>query len=183
LCKEMNDEDFTAQLDVSLATLALVEKRYSDGEALARQGVAGYEKANATPNVAWSQAVLARNLLGSGNLVEAQSAAGKAMALSRQTTGLTPRFEAVLADARVKAKSGKWAEARQELESILTSTRKLGYRPYEYQARLALAEIELWAGSPSAGAHLAAIENDARAHGLLLIANQAHALSQPNTML
>jgi serine/threonine protein kinase/tetratricopeptide (TPR) repeat protein len=178
LCKEMNDEDFTAQLDVSLATIALVEKRYSDGTALARQAVMGYEKAHSAANVAWSQAVLARNLLGLGKLEEAQGAATKATALSQQTAGLTPRFEAVLADARVKAKSGKAGEARKELESMLASTRKFGYRSYEYQARLALAEIELWSGLPSAGAHLAALETEARTHGLLLVANQAHTLLQ-----
>ena len=84
----------------------------------------------------------------------------------------------MLADARVKARSGKAGEARKELDSMLASARKFGYRPYEYQARLALAEIELWSGSSSAGAHLAALETEARTHGLLLVANQAHALLQ-----
>jgi len=178
ISKEIDNDDLIAQLEASLASIDLAEKKYSDGEALARQAAALYEKTNYPAGVAWSQAVLARNLLGSRNLTEAQTVAGKAIALSRQTPGLPPRFEAVLADARVKARVGKWAEAHHELESVLASARKFGYRPYEYEARLALAEIELWSGSASARAHLTSLETDARAHGLLLVANQAQELSR-----
>jgi tetratricopeptide (TPR) repeat protein len=180
LSKEMNNDDLTAQIEASLASIDLAEKKYSDGEALARQAAALYEKTNYPAGVAWSQAVLARNLLGSGNMTEAQTAAAKAIALSQQTPGLPPRFEAMLADALVKARLGKSAEARHELETMLATTRKFGYRPYEYEARLALAEIELWSGSASAVAHLTALENDAKANGYLLVANQARDLSRTN---
>jgi tetratricopeptide (TPR) repeat protein/predicted Ser/Thr protein kinase len=178
LCKEIKDEDFSAQLEVALASVALAEKRYADGVSLARQATVVFEKSNSSSDEAWAQALLARNLLGAGNLVEAQSAAEKAIALSRQSTVANSRFEAVLADARVKAKLGKWAEAREELESMIASARRFGYRPFEYQGRLALGEIELWSGSALAVAGLNALERDARAQGLLLVADQAHALSQ-----
>ena len=177
LCKQIKDEDFSAQLEVALASVALAEKRYADGVSLARQATVVFEKSTSRSNEAWAQALLARNLLGAGNLVKAQSAADKAMALSRQSTVANSRFEAVLADARVKAKSGKWAEAREELESMIASARRFGYRLFEYQGRLALGEIELWSGSALAVAGLNALERDARAQGLLLVADQAHALS------
>jgi hypothetical protein len=61
---------------------------------------------------------------------------------------------------------------------MIDSTRRFGYRPFEYQGRLALGEIELWSGSATAVSQLNALERDARAQGLLLIANQAHVLSQ-----
>jgi tetratricopeptide (TPR) repeat protein len=176
LVKELNDEDFTAQINVSLAVIALAEKRYTDGESLARQAVAGFEKSNSAGNIAWSQAILARNLLAVPNLTAAQAAADKAIALSRSVAGLTPSYEAVLADARVKAKSGKTAEARSELDAALTSAHKFGYRLYEFQIRLAQGEIDLWSGSPSARTHLAALEKDARAQGAMLVASQAEAL-------
>ena len=169
-----------AQVEVALSMVALAEKRFADGESLARQATLQFVKTSSTDNEVWSQAALARNLLGAGNLQEAQSAATRAMALSQQTTGRpAARFEVTLADARVNAKSGKWAQAREELESMLSSARKFGYRSYEYQARLALAEIDLWAGSASAPAHLAVLERDARAQGFLLVANQARALAKP----
>ena len=180
LAKEMNDEDFTAQVHASLAVVALAEKKYSDGADLAGQAVAGYEKSNSAGNAAWSQAILTRNLLGQGNLKEAQSAAKKAVLLVKQTTLQTPHFDVALADARVKAKSGKTAEALKELETTLASAHKFGYRLYEFQTRLAIAEIEMWSGSASARVHLAQLEKDARAGGALLVAGQAQALlSEP----
>jgi eukaryotic-like serine/threonine-protein kinase len=180
LCKEVGDEDFAAQIQGSLASIALYEKKYADGEALARQAIAGYEKANSMGAGAWSQAILARNLLAAGKLKEAQSAVAKAAALVRKSTGEPFRYEVSFADARVKARSGKTSEALRELDATLSSARKFGYRLYEYQARFAIGEVESWSGSPSAHDHLAALEKDARAQGALLIANQARdLLAQP----
>jgi len=176
LCKEMNDEDFAAQLNAGLASIALAEKRYADGEALAQESVAAYEKSHNVGNQAWAEAILARNLLGAGDLKAAQAAVDKPLSLSRQTTGQTPRYEAALADARLKAKSGKALEAFKELESTLASTQKFGYRLYELQVRLAMGEIELRSGAASARTHLAALETDAKAQGALLVAAQADAL-------
>jgi len=148
----------------------------ADGEALARQSAESYEKSSSWGNAAWAEATLARNLVGEGKLTDAENAAAKAIALSGKSTGQTPRYEAAFADASVKTKTGKTAEARRELEATLTSAHKLGYRLYEYQARLALAEIELQAGSPSAISHLSALEKESRGHGASLIANQAQEL-------
>jgi tetratricopeptide (TPR) repeat protein/TolB-like protein/predicted Ser/Thr protein kinase len=178
LSKETNDEDFTAQVEVALSWVALAEKRFADGASLARQATAQFAKSTSTHDEVFSQAALARNLLGAGNLPEARSAAERAMTLAGQSTAPSPRFEATLADARIKAKLGKGGQAREELESMLASARKSGYRSYEFEGRLALGEIDLWSGSASAVARLTALERDARAQGLLLIANQAHALSQ-----
>ena len=178
LSKDTNDEAYIAQVDVALASVAQAERRFADGASLARQATLVFAKSGATHDEVFSQSALALNLLGAGNLPEAKSAADRAMTLTGQSAAPSPRFEATLADARVKAKLGKWAQAREELESMIASARKSGYRYYEFRARLALAEIEQWSGSASAGAHLIALERDARAQGLLLIANQAHALSQ-----
>jgi len=176
LCKEMNDEDCEAQLNVGLAAIALAEKRYAEGEVLARASAAGYQKANIAGNWAWAEAILARNLLGSGNLSDASAAASKAEALAKQTTVLTPRYEAAIASARVKAKSGRSAEALRDLAPQLASARKFGYRLFEHQIRLATGEIELAAGSPNGRTDLASVEKDARSQGALLLADQAKEL-------
>ena len=178
ICEVIKDEDFAAQIHTALAFVALQERRFSDGEALARQSAAVFDKTNSTSSSAWAHALLARNLLSAGNLAEARVAAGEAITRSRQAAGETPRFEATLADSRVQAKSGKAAEARQQLESMLATTHKHGYRLYELQARLALGEIGLWSGSATARSYLAALEKDARNQGAIFIANQADALRQ-----
>src|SRR5882762_1778700 len=178
VCEEIKDEDFAAQIRTALAFVALQDRRFSDGEALARQSAAVFDKTNSTASSAWAHALLARNLLSAGNLAEARHAAAEAITHSRQAAGETPRFEATLADSRVQAKSGKAAEARQQLESMVSTTHKHGYRLYELQARLALGEIGLWSGSATARSNLATLEKDARNQGAIFIANQADALRQ-----
>ncbi len=61
---------------------------------------------------------------------------------------------------------------------MLATACKLGFRPYEYEARLALAEIELMVWISIRGCPPESLKADARAHQLLLIANQAQELSQ-----
>lgn len=178
VCEEIKDEDFAAQIHTSLAFVALQERRFSDGVALARQSAAVFDKTNSTSSSAWAYALLARNLLSAANLPEARRAAAEAVTRSRQAAGETPRFEATLADSRVQAKSGKAAEARQQLESMVSTTHKYGYRLYELQARLALGEIALWSGSATARSQLATLEKDARNQGAIFVANQADALGQ-----
>jgi serine/threonine protein kinase/Tfp pilus assembly protein PilF len=176
ISKENKDDQYVAEIENSVALIALVEGRFNDGEALTRKNIPIFEKTSSGADNSWAHALLARNILSEGKITEAQEAAAQAMTLSRQVSGESSSYEAVLADSRVKARSGKRAEARQELETMLASTRKHGYRLYEFNARLALAEIEIEAHSPSALAHLGALESDARANGAVLVANQAHAL-------
>jgi tetratricopeptide (TPR) repeat protein len=176
LTKVLDDREYGAQVSVALAALALAEKKYAEGEQLTRQSAEFFEKSNSSTSGAWANAILARNLLGEGKLQDAQTAAANAIKLSQSGPGQAARYEAAFADARVKAKAGKTAEAQKEMEAALGSAHKLGYRVYEYQARLALGEIELWSGSPLAASHLAALEKDAREHGAGLVANQSHSL-------
>jgi tetratricopeptide (TPR) repeat protein len=176
LGKQMNDTEVAAQVAVSLGQIELAEHKYSDGVAQARQAVAAYEKNNSIGNQAWAQAILARNLLAAGSLAEAQAATARSISLAKQTTAPAPGYESVLADSRVKAKSGKTADALKELEAPLASAKKIGYKLYEYQIALAIGEIESGSGSASARPRLTALEKDARAQGALLFAGQAQAL-------
>ncbi len=178
LSQDAHQDDHVAQVQTALARVALEEKRFTDGEMLARGAMATFDKDNAADNGAWARAILARNLLGEGRLPEAQTLAAQALTLAQQSVSQPQHFEATLADVRAKAKAGKSSEAEKEVDAMLLSTRKSGYRAFEFEARLAQAEIELQSHSPSAKPHLAALEKDARDCGLLLVANHAEALSQ-----
>ena len=178
LTQEAHQDDRAAQMQTDLAVIALEEKRFADGEVLAREAMATFDRDNTADNGAWARAILSRNLLAEGKLAEAQSQASQAVTLSQKAANLPPRFEAILADAPAKARAGKTAEANKELEAMLAVTRKSGYRSSEYQARLELAEIELLSRPESAKSHLAAVEKDAREHGLLLVADHAQVLSR-----
>jgi serine/threonine protein kinase/tetratricopeptide (TPR) repeat protein len=178
ICEDIKDEDFASQIRTNLAFVALLESKFSEGEALARQSAIAFDKSKSTASSAWAHAVLAGNLLGENNLSEARNAAAQAITLSEQAAVKTPRYEATLADARVRARSGKNIDALRELEATLSSTRKFGYQLYELRARLAIGEIELSSESASARHDLRSLETDANAQGAFLIANEASALLQ-----
>jgi tetratricopeptide (TPR) repeat protein len=178
LSQDAHQDDHAAQVQTALARVALEEKRFNDGEALARGAIVTFDKDNVADNGAWARAILARNLLGEGKLPEAQTLAAQALTLAQQSVSQPQHFEATLADARAKAKAGKISEAEKELDAMLLSTRKSGYRAFEFEARLTRAEIELQSHSPEARPHLATLAKDARDHGLLLVANHAEALLQ-----
>ncbi len=178
IAQESHRDDRAAEIQTALAVVAQEEKRFADGEALVRSAIVTFDKDNSVENAVWARAVLARIFLTQGKVGEAQIQAEKAITLSQQTPSQSPRFEAILADAQVKAKTGRTSEAKKGLEVMLASARKFGYRFYEYQARLALAEIELQSHSAAAAPHLAALEKDAKDQGLLLVANHARALQE-----
>ena len=73
--------------------------------------------------------------------------------------------------SRLRARAQKPCRS---LEAVLTEAKKYGYLIYEYQARLALGEVEMKSGKATAGrARLAALDKDATRTGFLLIARKA----------
>jgi tetratricopeptide (TPR) repeat protein len=178
LAQDVHRDDFAAVIQTDLAMVALEQKRFSDGEALARGTMAIFDKDNVADNGAWARAALARNLLAEGKLSEAQTLAGQAVLLSQKSASQMQRFEATLADSQTKIRSGKISEANRELEAMLSTARKFGYRSYEYQARLALVEIERQSHSATARPHLTALAKDAENNHLLLVAKHAQELLQ-----
>jgi hypothetical protein len=72
---------------------------------------------------------------------------------------------------------GESAESRKRLEPVLSEAKKYGYLYYEYQARLALGEVDLKSGNTASGrTQLAALNQDATRAGFLLIARKAQKL-------
>jgi len=63
--------------------------------------------------------------------------------------------------------------------TFIAEAMKSGFADYQLEARLALGEIEMQSGNPSAGrSRLDALEKDARVRGFLLIARKAAAASR-----
>jgi hypothetical protein len=105
--------------------------------------------------------------------------------LSTRPMGASNRWRTAITAARVettgKDNAGKNSAhpaagiaAREELATIITKSRGMGFVGIELDARLALAQIEMKTGQISAGdAHLAAIETDAKIKGYNLIARKA----------
>lgn len=176
LCKTMNNTGLETRIYFGQALLSLDDRNYALAEKQVRELLLQIDKTD-TPGLSLAQAILARSLLAQGNLKAARDAASQSVKLSLTTVPQSVRFDALLADGRVKAKSAMYAEAHQELQTALAAAHKSGYRLYEYELRLALGEIEMGARVPDARAHLASLETDARSHGAFSLANQAKALA------
>ena len=102
----------------------------------------------------------------------------------------TPRAEKIqneevqlklaLAAASVRVASGKpsdQAAASDRLEAVLARANKHDFVRYQFEARLALGQLEVKSGT-NGRARLAELEKDARAKGFLLIARKAAAAAK-----
>jgi hypothetical protein len=96
------------------------------------------------------------------------------MSLAKKAANRPPVFDAALATARCLAAAGKAAQAISTLDGVLAETKRFGYIPYEYEARLALGQTEIKSGKVEAGrGRLKALEKEARDRDFILIANKA----------
>jgi hypothetical protein len=85
-------------------------------------------------------------------------------------------IDTLITAARTHAATGKAADASKSLASVLAESSHLSCGRCEFEARLALAEIEMKQGKKvAAHEHFAGLEKDATSKGFLLIAHEAHA--------
>ncbi len=107
-------------------------------------------------------------------------------ALARQINDpalrLPVEIEVGIAAARIQAASRKQSDQAEALASLgqrLTEATRNHLLELQFEAALALGEIEIESAKASAGrARLQALEKDATAHGFLLIARKAAAARQ-----
>src|SRR5206468_6845935 len=121
--------------------------------------------------------VLAWSLVAQGKLAEALKVVDTAKKLLAKSDNREKRLPAFIIAARVRAASGETVQTAKSLEPILAEATKFHLVAIQFEARLALAEIEMKSGKTAAGrARLVALEKDATANGFLLVARKAHAL-------
>jgi DNA-binding winged helix-turn-helix (wHTH) protein/tetratricopeptide (TPR) repeat protein/TolB-like protein len=175
----LGEQSGVAQAELSTAELMIDEGNTGPAVREAREAAAEFAREKESDKQAMADAILARALLAEGKIGEAQNAIGEAnSALSR-----CDRREAALLVsinlARVDAASDNLVakkRARNTLERALSQSRQIGFVSYEFEARLALVQLEMRSGSsPAARAHLYALEKEADAKGFGRIAHQAAA--------
>ncbi len=117
--------------------------------------------------------LLARALLAQGKAKDAANVYAEAEAIF----GKRLRLQAMLREvvrARIQAANGQAAEAVQLLNKMLTEAKKIGYVEPQFEARLALGEIEIQSGKVASGrSQLSALAKEAAAKGFTLTARKA----------
>ena len=152
---------------------SLEEEKADDAEKSASEAVHQLENEKSPEDSSLAYSALARALLAEGKLADAQNAAQHAVEFAAKASNRPPKIEADWVSALVDAGAGKYAKAREELAAVLAGANKFGYVSYRLEVRLALAQMVLRSGQPSARTQLAVLEKDARAKGSLLIARKA----------
>jgi serine/threonine-protein kinase len=157
-----------------LASLSIEEGHPAEVEGTVRQAREQFQSQKSEDGQILATAVLVRALLAQGKFPEAQKELDDSAAVAAHLQYRCTALDYAIADAQTRAAMGKAADAKQELESTLEQTRKYGFVPEQFEARLALGEIQMKSGESAAGrAILAALEKDAKAKGFLLIAHKA----------
>jgi DNA-binding winged helix-turn-helix (wHTH) protein/tetratricopeptide (TPR) repeat protein len=163
-----------------LAIVALEQERYSDAEKLADEAAVGFKGASVPDMEVASRATLASVLLAEGKISDAAATMSKVHAASQDLKRPGARLPIAVTSARVLAASERSdssdaaIEAKKVLRAVLAEAKKDGYLEYQFEARLALAEIEVRTGHSSAArAALVLLERDARQKSFVLMASKA----------
>jgi tetratricopeptide (TPR) repeat protein len=156
-----------------LATLAIEKGQAADAERFARDALElDLSEQNPISHAA-AHETLARAYLAGKKIPEARDAIARALAVPNQAfvNQLENRITAAAVD-----ESRSRTDAIMRLRSIVEEATGSGYLRAAFEARLALAEMEIRAGQREAGrAHLASLKTDAAARGFGLLARKAQA--------
>jgi len=175
--KDLGEKANVAETQLALATVALEEGRLSDAQAKVREAAGEFRKQKLKEDEALSGAILAEVLLASGRFSEARTQADAAALLVSKSQDRELHFRVDTVAARARAASGKKPDIEQAaklLETIEADASKNRFLQEQFEARLALGEIEMKSGDTASGrAHLSALGKDARDSGFLLIARRA----------
>jgi tetratricopeptide (TPR) repeat protein len=156
----------------ALSRLAIVKGRHAEGERYARDALDRFVKEdNASLVEGDAHESLALAYLEMGKTAEAQEAAARARELRSRDFPLDFSLRTTVARAHEAVSR---PEALKQLRDIVDETTRRGYLRLAFEARLALAQMELRAGNVDAGrARLSTLQREAGAKGFALIARQA----------
>jgi tetratricopeptide (TPR) repeat protein len=184
LRQQVGAADLVAESQVELAVLSIEEGHPEQAEPLLRAAIPEFEREKSNPDAATAYTHLSRALLLEGKIGEARDAVERAIQLSPAPSGPALTIQASIQKSRVDAAGiTDLNPAMNELRSIASEAKKLGYYNLETEARLELGHLLLRSNASAGRALLATLASDARAHGFGLIARRAEAIQPaPGTL-
>jgi tetratricopeptide (TPR) repeat protein len=169
---ELGEKGGMAQSQLSLANLALENDRADQAESLARDAASEFEKENDSDQRTAAEDVLARSLIAQGKYD--QAAREIAVAEKLGARDLPTTLSLSITSATLLGKTGKATEAERELQTVEARAAGKGLLVLEWQARLALAEVQTLIGQQSsARSNLEVVKQQSTAKGFRLFARKA----------
>jgi eukaryotic-like serine/threonine-protein kinase len=175
---KFQDQNNVSESRLSLAGLALEEGNPSGAETLARQAAEEFQKEKVVDQEAAAREVVSRALSAQSKLAPALEQIDTARNLKPQDRAI--RIAIDITFARLRARNGDVAGARQTLSECFAEAARLKMSGVLLDIRLAQAEVENNAAASSAAATLPFLERDAKANGYLLVAEKARRLGRLN---
>lgn len=165
------------ETELELAELALDQGRAADAEVSCGHIVQEFQDVHGRDDEMQARALLVRAILARAHTPDALKQAreelqsAKAMAAGSQNE--TSKSAVGIADAILEAASGRPSVGEKKLEAVVAQETKSGNLAGQFEAQLALGELELKTGSEQAGrARLQALKKEAEAKGFARIARQ-----------
>jgi len=174
--QQLGEKGGVAEDQLPLADLACDSGRPAEAETLARAAIGEFHREKATDNEILAGALLSRSLLQQGKLNEARQAIATALKLSEKSKDVTVRMPLGIQVAYFRAAAKDFRSADLAARQVLAQATRLGFVRIQFEASLALGEIEMKAGNRvAARIQLERVEQNARAKGFELIARKATA--------
>jgi tetratricopeptide (TPR) repeat protein len=174
--QKAQDKIAVCQSQVMMANLALEEGKPAEAEKLSREAIAIFAKENATEDEALAQETLARALLTMGRNGDASAALARARSLTKDSHTLGLLSAIAASEARLLMAQGNAPGAVTRAREATAIAQKSQIVAGILDAQLVLASAEANRGrTGEARALRAAVGEQARKHGLRLIARKAAA--------
>ena len=170
--RKSDDTNLAGQLLYIQADLALEQGNLSEAAQLARQSITELDKEKSHA-AALAHAVLAHVLLAQGNHKEAQEEISLALAWAKPTHDLFVLEPVQIVFAQVQAETVSEANAIRLLRAVVADCKKHRFVDYEFQARLALGEVQMRSDPAAGRATLQSLVHDAEATGFSFLSSKA----------
>ena len=179
LRRELGDQNNLATSQIQIAQIAFDQGQYATVEDLVRPAVEAFQKNKSAQQEALGRSLIALAQLELQKNTEALATAEAAAKLAQQGSDKAPPFFAAITLARAQAANGQTAEAKRGLQGVIGEATKYGYLATEFEARLAVGEIEMRENREGTRTQLRALAKAAKEKGFLRIARLAESAEVP----
>jgi tetratricopeptide (TPR) repeat protein len=175
---KIQEADQSARSDIQIATIDLLQDRFSEAEVRLRRSATQFEQGKDPEGSALAYAELTKVLLAEKKNAEAIEAGRQAKNYAGQITSLSPQFEVDLGLADLEAATGEKDKARKRLLASLDRARRGGYTQYVLEARRELIGLET---GKMREAHLSALTEESRQKGFGLLVTEIARMPKSST--